>query len=234
MRREQNSGSDRSAVGRTLVTARSWREYRDMFGLSEHELGRLNVLDCPGGASDFAATVTARGGSALAVDPVYGLDQAELATLARSEADRSNRHVAENRESYHWDFFADPDAHALERIAAVDRFLSDRQRSPDRYVAASLPELPFADGTFGLAVCSYLLFVYDDRFDAEFHRAALCELLRVATEVRVYPVVDLTDDVSAALDPAVEHLRAAGVEVKLERSSYRFQPNADRVLVARR
>lgn len=43
-------------TGLPLVTSRDYEEYRQMFGLGAEDLSR-SLLDCPGGASDFAATV---------------------------------------------------------------------------------------------------------------------------------------------------------------------------------
>ena len=34
------------------------------------------------------------------------------------------------------------------------------------------------------------MFVYDDRFDYEFHKNSIKEMLRVAKEVRLFPLVD--------------------------------------------
>jgi len=50
------------------------------------------------------------------------------------------------------------------RESALDAFSTDRQ-SPHRYVPAQLPELPFADNAFDLALCSHLLFTWSDVLD---------------------------------------------------------------------
>jgi ubiquinone/menaquinone biosynthesis C-methylase UbiE len=55
-------------------------------------------------------------------------------------------------------------------------------------VAAALPDLPFADGSFAVALCSHLLFCYP-QLGRGFHQAALEELTRVAREVRVFPLL---------------------------------------------
>ena len=59
-----------------------------------------------------------------------------------------------------------------------------------RYVPGLLPKLPFADGQFDITLVSYLLFVYEDQFDYEFHRQSLLEVMRVTRgEARMYPLV---------------------------------------------
>ncbi len=54
------------------------------------------------------------------------------------------------------------------------------------FVPAQLPELPFFDGTFDLALCSHFLFLCSEHHDAKFHIHALRELCRVAQEVRIF------------------------------------------------
>ena len=53
----------------------------------------------------------------------------------------------------------------------------------------ALPDLPFDDGAFDLALSSHLLFLYSEQFDLGFHVRALEEMLRVAAEVRVFPLL---------------------------------------------
>lgn len=54
------------------------------------------------------------------------------------------------------------------RLWAMRRFLSDYAVGMEegRYVDASLPELPFADGAFDLALSSHFLFLYTEEFNS--------------------------------------------------------------------
>jgi len=75
-----------------------------------------------------------------------------------------------------------------ERASAI--FFLDFQKDPERYVAGELPRLPFGDGEFDLTLVSYLLFAYQDRFDYEFHRNSILEIMHVTRdEARIYPTV---------------------------------------------
>ena len=60
-------------TGRVLVSSRSFDEYCENFALSSADLLVGPVLDCPGGASDFGATLRALGGTAVSIDPQYAL-----------------------------------------------------------------------------------------------------------------------------------------------------------------
>ncbi|GAA1068878.1 hypothetical protein GCM10009665_74000 [Kitasatospora nipponensis] len=178
-----------------LITSRPLDEYCGLFGLTRARLGALAgpVLDCPGGAAGLVAEARALGCRVIAADPLYAAPRAEL--LARAEAARSVMAAA---------MPATPQRYLAARHRPYDRYLrswdrarrlfaADRARHPGDYVAAALPRLPFADGTFALTLSSYLLFAYPDQFPPPAQLAALLELVRVTErggEVLVHPLHD--------------------------------------------
>jgi hypothetical protein len=179
-------------LGDIIVTARPFDEYRAMFDLTAADLTAGPVLDCPAGASGFAAGARAAGARITAVDPRYGDPHDDFVARAREDTVFGNQYVRDNPGTYAWGFFRDPDQHLARRLAAVDAFDADRRAHPDDYVTASLPCLPFADGAFRLVVSSHLLFVYPDHFGYDEHMRFLRELVRVGREVRLFPLVDTT------------------------------------------
>ena len=100
-------------------------------------------------------------------------------------------------------------------------------------MSASLPMLPFSDSKFDLALCSHFLFLYSDHLDRAAHLASMRELCRVASEVRVFPVVSLDGKTSKHLDSVMAGLSADGIAVSLQPVSYRFQKGATEMLVAK-
>ena len=223
-----------AGIGEVLVSARSYDEYVAMFDLTDADLaGR--VLDCPGGAAGFTATALDGGHDVTAVDPVYAGGPAALAALAGravDEARRGHAHLLAHAEDYVWTSFADPGDHLAQRLAAVEVFAAGVAARPDRYVPGALPSLPFADASFDLALCSHLLFTYADRFDAAWHLAALVELVRVAAEVRVFPLVSHVDGGPYEhLDALRDDLAARGTTSEVRRVPYELQRGGDQVLV---
>ncbi|MBW5445003.1 methyltransferase domain-containing protein [Cohnella sp. CFH 77786] len=177
-------------------TCRSYREYMDMFGLEEEDLNDGPVLDVAGGASSFTAQLRGMGIPAVAADPFYGRRTEDVLADARTEIEVSSAKIAAAAASFDWGYYGSPQRHREMRENSFALFAADyvREDARPRYVAASLPRLPFADGTFRLALCSHFLFLYADAFGETFHREALAELLRVVRpggEVRVYPLVSL-------------------------------------------
>lgn len=160
-------------------------------------------------------------------DPLYALAPAELRTQVTQDAPAARHIVDGNPGWYSWRWYGSPEARERMRAAAAEEFLADLTAHPGRYLAGALPKLPFADRSFGLAVCSYLLFTWADRLDEAWHRAALTELARVAAQVRVYPLVTAGQGERVPfLDHLVRTLRADGYTVTMRPVEYEFQLDA--------
>src|SRR4029453_1452898 len=108
------------------------------------------------------------------------------------------------------------------RERASNIFFSDIKVHPERYVAGKLPRLPFGDGAFDLTLVSYLLFAYQDRFDYEFHRDSILEIMRVTRgEARIYPTVSFEAQPSEYVpmlksDPALKSFKFIEIETDFE------------------
>ena len=220
---------DPDNVGEYLISARSYEEYRAMFALTDTELAGA-ILDCPGGGSSFTARVD---GHAIAADPVYALQRQSVAEHVIAETDRGSAHTAAGADRYVWDFYGDLAGHARIRRESAEIFARDLIANPHRYVPASLPKLPFADGHFDLVLSSHFLFTYADRLDAEFHKDAIRELYRVSRgEVRIFPLLEQGGRPVPAL---LDELRTGlGIPYSIRRVDYEFQRGGNEMLVLSR
>ncbi len=214
---------------------RSLDEYRAMFSLHDDDL-KLSILGCGDGPASFNAELSALGGRVTSVDPIYQFEAEEI----RQRVEETYSIVVEQtRAAAHrfvWSRFKDADDLGRARLEAARLFLEDyeRGREENRYIAASLPTLPFEDRAFELGLCSHLLFLYSDQLDLEFHLASMRELGRVCCEVRAFPLLDLSGERSKYLQPILEALRAEGFEAEVKRVNYEFQRGGNEMLVARR
>ena len=215
--------------GRTL------REYCAYFDLDPNALAESGpVLDVGGGPSSFTAEARALGIHATAVDPVYRFEgeqiRAQFEKVSPAMLDGLTRAI----HRFTWGYYKTPGNLMSIRREALAGFLSDYDggREDGRYVAGALPRLPFRDGRFRLALCSHLLFLYSDELDRAFHIAALTELLRVAREVRVFPLFDLDGIYSGHVAPAIDALTGAGFNCELADVPFEFQKGCRRMLRA--
>ena len=203
---------------------RSFDEYRRVFGLTDADLaGR--ILGCGDGPASFNAEATAAGQSVVSCDPIYAYSAEDIRRRVGETYDSVIPQVKRHPERFVWGYFRDADDLGRHRLAAMERFLNDfgRGKEEGRYVAASLPGLPFADGEFRLALVSHLLFLYSEHLDEAAHLASVRELLRVAGEVRIFPLVTLANRWSPHVGPVRSALEEAGHAVETLTVPYEFQ-----------
>ncbi|MFE9601374.1 hypothetical protein [Streptomyces hokutonensis] len=205
-------------IGDVVISVRPFADYVAQFALSDPMLRGGRVLDCPGGASDFAAAVRNMGGHATSIDPCYGVGTARLTQRITADLTRVLVWTAAQTDRFPIDEHR-VWCHAPAWRAAADAFLADFRRDRDEntrhYQPGALPRLPFPDDSFTLAVSGFLLFTYPRQFDVDFHLRALRELLRVAAEVRVHPLNGSAGNPYPMLETVLGRLAADGIRVDL-------------------
>lgn len=206
-----------------------------MFRLTEAGLRAGPILDCPGGASPFGAQVRARGGSVTSVDPAYRMSAEDLKRRVHQDIEHAAAWMRDHPDNFDWSYMGSPAAFTRSFRLAAEMFLMDYAPDDARYVAASLPRLPFEDGAFGLSLCSHLLFCYPEHLGYTAHLACLLELTRVTRhEVRVYPLVDTAGNPYARMSELRSELAVHGITTEVRRAHSQYVLGRDRMLVCRR
>ena len=210
---------------------RTFAEYQGMFDLSPADLCR-RILGCGDGPASFNAELTALGGEVVSIDPMYAFSGAVIARRVEETFDVVMDQVRRNPDDFVWTHVPSIEELGRRRMGAMRRFIRDYPAGTDRgrYVDASLPELPFADGSFELGLSSHFLFLYSEQFDLAFHLDALREMLRAAEEVRVFPLLQVGGAPSPHLQAAIEAMRSEGVAAAVEPVPYEFQRGGNRML----
>jgi len=168
----------------------------------------------------------------IAVDPAYAMPRDELARQGQADLVRGNAIAAEHPDRFTFDWYGAPERRVAMRNRALALFVTDLVMHPGRYVAGQLPQLPFKDASYDLALCSHLLFTWADQLGVDWHRAALLELARVAAEVRVFPtVMQGAGEPVPFWDELMSDLTDAGLNCDRRQVPYEFQKGADTMLV---
>jgi SAM-dependent methyltransferase len=215
---------------------RSFAEYQQLFALTPADLER-RILGCGDGPAAFNAEATRRGGRVVSCDPLYAFSRTDIETRIAATCDTVLEQTRRHADQFVWGHgIASIDELGEVRMRAMRVFLADYDagREAGRYVDASLPTLPFTDGSFDLALCSHLLFLYSAQFDEAFHRASVREMCRVAPEVRIFPLLALDGSRSPFVDACVAEARAAGADAEMVRVPYEFQRGGNEMLRLRR
>lgn len=202
-----------------------------MFALSEADLaGR--VLGCGDGPASFNAEATERGSRVVSCDPLYQFHASAIERRVHETYDAVLEQLRTNSNDFNWERFRDPEHLGRVRLTAMEHFLADYPYglATGRYLNASLPSLPFPSGAFDLALCSHFLFLYSAQHDLEFHVAALRDLVRVARDVRVFPLLTLGGAPSPHVAPVQQTLSAEGWEVECMDVPYECQRGGNQML----
>jgi len=211
---------------------RNLDEYRSMFNLTKSVLG-LKILGCGDGPSSFNAEVYDLGGSVVSVDPIYQFSKDDLSNRIKEVKDEVMSQVRKNASDFVWKNIKDPDHLESLRMDAMAKFLDDYEqgKSEGRYINEMLPSLSFEEKEFDLALSSHFLFLYSEHLDFSFHLSSIEEMLRVAKEVRIFPLVTLQNRYSPHLDKIIDVLKGKGFNTKIIKTEYEFQKGADEMLV---
>jgi hypothetical protein len=221
-------------LDKVMPWGRSYDEYVSMFNLTEKDLS-LRILGCGDGPAAFNTALTKRGGSVVSVDPVYVFDTAQIRGRIAETYETVMAQMHNNQGDYVWEDISSVEQLGKVRMSAMEDFLADFDagKQQGRYIAGELPSLPFESGKFDIALSSHFLFLYSAHLSAEFHIRALQEMLRVAHEVRIFPLLALDGAVSPYLKAANEYFSAKGFSVDTMRVPYEFQRGGNEMLVVK-
>lgn len=210
---------------------RSFDEYRRMFALTDADL-RLRIAGCGDGPASFNAEATRRGVKVVSLDPIYRWEAAEIRHRIAATYDRMLEETRRNAGEFVWDSIRSVEELGRIRMAAMQDFLDDYGpgRIQGRYVDAALPALPCPDASFDLALCSHFLFLYTSQLGEALHRSAIREMCRVATEVRIFPLLALGGGRSPYVGNNVDGLHHSGYDVSIEIVPYEFQRGGNQML----
>jgi len=214
---------------------RSLEEYRLMFSLTPADLEQ-KIIGVGDGPASFNAEMHALGRHVVSVDPVYQFDAIEIRNRFYAVVESIIAQITATPHDWVWSFHHSPENLRTLRIAALDRFVADFDvgKNMGRYVVGEVPQLEFRDHEFDLALCSNFLFLYSDHLTYDFHRAAVFEMLRIAPEVRVFPLLTLARQPSVYLDPLVRELQAQGHTAEVTTVAYELQRGGNQMLTIRR
>jgi hypothetical protein len=210
---------------------RSFDEYRRMFALTDADLDR-RIIDCGGGPASFASEAARRGTHVIACDPLYQWETSQIRERIAATSANILEQVRQNRDEFVWDSIRSVEELAEIRMAAMDAFLDDYEtgRTIGRYVDTELPQLPFSDRAFDLALSSHFLFLYTAQLGDDFHRQAIRAMCRVATEVRIFPLLALGGQPSPLIGVVSDEWSRNGFDVSIEQVPYEFQRGGNQMM----
>lgn len=218
-------------LDKVIPWGRSFEEYTRMFDMNDGDL-MVQILDCGGGPASFNSGMNKRGYVVISIDPIYQFNEEQIERRIKETYDTVLGQLYKNREDYVWNTIKSVEELGKIRMSAMREFLADYKegKREGRYLAHSLPILPFEDHRFDLALCTHFLFLYSAQLSLEFHKKAIAEMCRVANEVRIFPLLDLGGVPSPYVDEITAELQCSGYEVEVQKVQYEFQRGGNQMM----
>ncbi len=210
---------------------RSFEEYVSMFSLSSNDLDR-SILGCGDGPANFNYHMNKMGKQIISVDPIYQFTKNEIKLRIDKTFETIIEQTKKNRNEFIWNKIKSIEELGKVRKEAMELFLSDYElgKKEERYIYGNLPEIQFKTKQFDIALCSHFLFLYSKKLSYQFHIDSIRELLRVAKEVRIFPILELGTKVSRHFNKICTHLKKMGIETEVVNVEYEFQKGGNQLL----
>ena len=211
---------------------RSYEEYISMFNLSEKDLDK-SILGCGDGPASFNTGMYQKGKKMVSIDPIYSLTAEEIEKQIKVTYQNVLIQTQQNKEKFRWNEIESVEELGQIRMSAMKSFLSDYEKGKvqNRYVPAELPNLPFENKQFDLVLCSHFLFLYTNNLTVDFHIQAINEMLRIANEVRIFPLMDVNSSRSIYVDEVLSRYTDLGYCAKEVQVNYEFQKGGNKMMV---
>ena len=214
---------------------RSYEEYVRMFSLSEEDIRKL-ILGCGDGPASFNSSLTKLGGRVISCDPIYKFTTQQIKSRIDETYESVIGQMRLNEDGYLWNTIKSVEALGELRMRSMSLFLEDFDAGKEdgRYIAQELPKkLPFKDNQFELALVSHFLLLYSQHLSYEFRLMSINQVMRVAKELRIFPVLTLDGKRSPFLDDLIDDFKGRGFSVELKKVDYEFQIGGNEMLVIR-
>jgi hypothetical protein len=218
----------------TVPWGRNLDEYKNMFSLTDSDLNK-RIISFGDGPASFNMEMTSQGNSVVSIDPVYRFTAEELKQRINETKDIVVEQMKNNLDNFVWTSIKNVQELEKIRMSAMDNFLLDFEagKRAFSYVNHEMPnKTEFNDLAFDIGLSSHFLILYS-QLGLDFHISSITEMLRVAKEIRIFPILNLDAKKSELLDDLVKHFETYFI-VNIEKVDYEFQKNGNEMLTIKR
>jgi len=213
---------------------RNMDEYRRMFALTDDDLYK-SMISFGDGPASFNVEMTQKRRRVVSVDPIYRFSAKEIAQRIEETKSVIMEQVKANAANFIWKQIKSPEELEAIRLNAMSSFVNDfeKGKAEGRYIDHALPgKTSFDKGAFEMGLSSHFLMLYA-QLGLAFHISSIKEMLRVANEVRIFPVLDLDAKESVLLRPVMDYF-GTDFNVQLQEVAYEFQQGGNKMLIIKK
>ncbi|WP_445638217.1 SAM-dependent methyltransferase [Nostoc sp. DSM 114161] len=218
-------------LDKVVPFGRSMDEYIKMFNLTKADLNK-RIIGIGDGPASFNAEMTRQGKSVVSIDPLYQFSGNEILQRFNEVVDNIINQVKATPNDWVWSYHKSPEDLRHNRVKVIQEFLADYDngKKANRYIFGELPNLAYQNQECDIALCSHLLFLYSDHLDYDFHLNSVGEMLRIAQEIRIFPLIDLMLKPSPHLEKIIKYYADKGYKINIEKVQYELQPGGNQML----
>ncbi|MCG9790920.1 hypothetical protein [Flavobacterium algicola] len=213
---------------------RSLNEYKLLFNLDDLDLNK-KIISFGDGPASFNSEMHELNKVVISIDPIYKFSKKEIEVQITETKFAVIEQMKLNQDSYNWKHIKNIEELECIRMGAMNKFLVDFElgRNQKRYIDHELPELTsYDDLEFDIGLSSHFLILYS-QLGLDFHLQAITEMLRVAKEVRIFPILNLSGAKSEVLDDILNHFSKHFL-VNIVSCEYEFQKKGNQMVTIKR
>ena len=193
-------------------------DYKEMFNLSDEFLANNQIVEYGSGITSFNAEMAKLGRRVVSIDPMYALTLDDIKSHVSEVFELTLSKIKNNKEKYNWKNHDELAALIEMRRKGINLFYADfeKGREEGRYLTGIDPSVLTAENScFDLALITHHLFVNFVDHGVDEHVALILEMIKIAGEVNIFPLLDKFGQISKLLGPVMLSLqqRELGLEV---------------------
>lgn len=196
-------------------------EYREMFDLSQEDMNS-RILEYGCGPSAVNAQQVHEAHEAVSCDPLFVLDKDTLNSKSVMIFAQMVDEVRKEQQQFDFSEYGGLDKLIEHRKKGMSEFFADYEqgKAEGRYYGVTDYHLPYPDFSFDYALSAHYLFADLEEQTVEFHLNTIRELARVASEVRIFPLIDREGNTSELVGPVLLQLQKEGYGAEVREVNY--------------
>lgn len=217
-----------------VLWGHSLADYQKMFALEDGDLAK-KIIEVASGPSSFNMEMTQHGQKVVSIDEMFGLPMDELKEHAEAEFAKHVTAIKAHASKFNWGDYGQLEELVKSRRAGMQKFFSDfvAGSTERRYRPGTAIQLPEADFKYDIALISHHLLSKFDEESINYDINVIKELVRVADEVRIFPLLDNNADISEAVGPVMLALQQDDIAVEIKEVPYNLQDKANAMMRVR-
>jgi hypothetical protein len=210
-----------------VLWGHQFSDYKEMFDLPA-EMNQQKILEFACGPTTVNQELTQQGIDIHSCDPWFESNVDEMRTHFDSHLQHQVQRMQAHPDAFNLKQYGGLEFFVEHRLNGFNQFFKDFPQGlvQKRYIGLSNQKLPFENHRFDLALCANFLFADLPDQDLDFHVYWISEMLRVAHDVRIYPLTNKYGQPSELLGPVLLALQQLGIQVSVQDVPFRVVPES--------